>query len=150
MSFASILHSSKSTQYALALVVTTNAQLMSLKTDNLVQPPSIEEPTVLPMRIQPADQIIIRAVITSSTPHLFINWMHNNITYVDHKKEDPICPGTEDKVRLRIVVYVKFYHFMYPIIIGVLGASGTCYHFQNCTSRNRLFSTQHHRGLSHH
>ena len=87
------------------------SQLMSLKTDNLVQPPSIEEPTVLPMRIQPADRIIIRAVITSSLPHLFINWTHNNITYNDHKKEDPICPGTEDKVRLRIVVCVKFYPF---------------------------------------
>ena len=107
VSFASSLHSSESTQYALALVV--NAQLMSLKTDHLVQPPTIEEPTVLPMRIQPADQIIIRAVINSSSPHLFINWMHNNITYVDHIKENPICPGTEDKVRLRIVVCVHSY-----------------------------------------
>ena len=92
MSFASILHSIKSTQYAFALVV--NAQLMSLKTDNLVRPQSIEEPTVLPMRIQQADQIIIRAVITSSSPRLFFSWMHNNITYMDHIKEDPICPGT--------------------------------------------------------
>ena len=120
MSFASILHSSESIQYALALVV--NAQLMPLKTDNLVQPPTIEEPTVLPMRIQPADQIIIRAVITSSSPRFFINWMHNNITYMDHIKENPICPGTEDNVRLRIVVCVKFYTLMYPIIIGVLRA----------------------------
>ena len=69
-----------------------------LNTVSLVQAPTIVAIEVLPLKIQPSDQIIIRAEITSSARSVFISWTHNNATYQRHIKANPICSDAKDKV----------------------------------------------------
>ena len=65
--------------------------------DNLLKAPDVNE--LVPVKVQPSEQIIISAQISSSSSSVFISWTHNNVTYDRHHKENPICDDDRNKVR---------------------------------------------------
>ena len=55
------------------------------------KPPNINEITTSPHHVQPSQQIVLGAEITSISAIAFIVWQKDDNAYSDHIREDPIC-----------------------------------------------------------
>ena len=83
------------------------------------------------MRIQPADRIIISAVITSSSPTVHITWAHGNVTYLP-AKENPFCSHAKDQVSIKELFCSVCFFIYYLLFLGMCRPKTACHHFQSC------------------